>query len=500
MKILLVYPRYPDTFWSFKHILKFIGKKAAFPPLGLLTVAAMLPNDWEIRLVDVNVKPLLDKDILQADMIFISAMVIQKTSAQEIIDRCKEHGKTVVAGGPAFTAESEKYHSVSHFVLGEAEITLPLFLSDLEKGKAKFKYEQPVGVWADLSQTPIADWSLIDLKDYATMSIQFSRGCPLGDINGDSCEFCDIYILFGTKFRSKTPQQMINEIESLYQAGYRGTIFLADDNPIGNKLRFKEMLEQLIIWQQAHNYPFKFTAQASINLAVEDKIMDLMVRANFSGVFIGIESPDTAALISIGKVVNIKYDLEDAVKRIMAKGLEVMGGFMVGLDGDPPNIFDKLIIYIKQTGIVQSMVGLLVAMPKTKLYKRLMNEGRLIGDTDGDNLSGSLNFVPKMGREKLLAGYRRVLAVIYSSSKTYFKRVDTFLKQCPTKTRGHFSWSDLRPFILSIWHIGLFSRARWYYWRLLIKTGITNYKSYPRAITMAIYWLHFSKIAASIQK
>ncbi|MFA4937040.1 MAG: B12-binding domain-containing radical SAM protein [Patescibacteria group bacterium] len=498
MKILLVYPEYPITFWSFKHILKFIGRKAAFPPLGLLTVAAMLPSDWEKKLVDVNVEPLLDQDITSADMIFISAMVIQKTSAQEIINRCKELDKIVVAGGPAFTTEPEKYKGVDHFVLNEAEITLPLFLEDLNNGAAKHIYT--TDKWADVTTTPVPMWSLININDYATMSLQFSRGCPLGDINGDSCEFCDIHILFGTKFRSKTPQQMINEVESLYQAGYEGTIFLADDNPIGNKLRFKEMLRYLIIWQQEHNYPFIFTTQASINLAADDELMDLMVKANFSGVFIGIESPDTAALISIGKVVNLKFDLEDAVKKIMSKGLEVMGGFMVGLDGDPPNIFDKLITYIQKTGIIQAMVGLLVACPGTKLWKRLEAEKRIVSETTVDNVNGSLNFIPKMDREELLAGYRRVLAVIYSSTKEYFGRVDTFLKHCPSKTKGHFSWRDLRPMVLSMWHIGLLSEARWYYWKLTVKTLVTNFKSFPRAMTMAIYWFHFSKIAASIQK
>ncbi len=498
MKILLVYPEYPVTFWSFKHVLKFVGKKAAFPPLGLLTVAAMLPQNWEIKLIDLNVGPLLDKDIKWADMIFISAMMIQKLSAQEVINRCNNFHKVIVVGGPAFTAEPEKYSGVTHFVLGEAEITLPIFLDDLKQGSTRAKYEQPPGVWADVTKIPVPIWSLINFNDYTSMTLQFERGCPLGGGDNNACEFCDIYILFGTKVRAKTASQMIKEFESLYQAGWRGTIFLADDNSIGHKYKFREMLLKLIIWQQIHHYPFRLITEVSINLADEDELMELMVKANFEGVFIGIESNDQASLESFGKVVNLKFNLEEAVLKILDSGLEVMGGFMIGSDGDPNDIFDKQIAYIKKTGIVTAMVGLLIALPRTNLWHRLIREGRLLGDTNGDNVSIDLNFIPKMNRELLLAGYCRVLETIYSK-KEYFKRIDTFLKYCRSKTKSHLSWGDIRSVLLSFWHLGLASSARWYFWKLLIKTSLTDFRSLPRAITMAVYWLHFSKIAAAIK-
>ena len=298
MKILLVYPIYPDTFWSFKHALPFISRKAAFPPLGLLTVAAMLPAQWEKRLIDANVTPLSDEILAWADMVLVSAMLVQEAGAKDVIARAKAKGKIIVAGGPAITAQPERFQGVDHYVLNEAEITLPLFLEDLQRGTPKPVYtstERP-----DIARTPVPQWELINFRDYVTMSVQYSRGCPF------DCEFCDIVVMNGHRPRVKSPDQMLREIESLHDAGWRGTVFIVDDNFIGNIASVKQFLPRLIDWQKAHNYPFKFMTEASINLARDDDLIRMMSRANFHKVFIGIESPSTASLDECGKKQNLK--------------------------------------------------------------------------------------------------------------------------------------------------------------------------------------------------
>jgi radical SAM superfamily enzyme YgiQ (UPF0313 family) len=284
MKILLVYPRYPDTFWSFRNAMKFIGRKASFPPLGLMTVAAMLPESWEKRLVDMNVRPLVDSDLRWADYVFISAMTIQRQSAQVVIDRCRRLGVKTVAGGPLFTACHDDFPVVDHLLLGEGEVTLPLFLADLQGGTPRRMYT--ANGWAQLRETPLPLWNLVAMKDYAAMNIQYGRGCPF------DCEFCDITALFGRKPRSKPRGQLIAELESLYAEGWRGAVFFVDDNFIGDKPKLKrEMLPAIIDWMESKEYPFYFYTEASIDLADDPQLMELMVRAGFQEVFIGIETP-----------------------------------------------------------------------------------------------------------------------------------------------------------------------------------------------------------------
>lgn len=483
---LLIYPKYPDTFWSFKHILKFVSKKAAFPPLGLLTIGAMLPNEWNKKLVDVNIKALKDEQIKWADMVFISAMLIQEESAKEIIKRCKALGKTVVAGGPAFTTKYENFSGVDHFVLNEAEITLPLFLKDLGKGKLKKIYtttERP-----EITKTPIPNWSLINLKDYATMAVQYSRGCPF------NCEFCDIIVMNGRVPRTKTPAQIINEIQSLYDAKWKGSIFIVDDNFIGNKTNVKQMLSSLIKWQKEHRYPFQFLTEASLNLADDEELMQMMSLANFNKVFLGIESPSLDSLAECGKFQNTKRSLVDSVRRIHKNGMQVMGGFIVGFDNDTIKVFDSQIKFIQEIGIVTAMVGVLSALPQTRLWHRLKEEGRLLQNPSGENTDGSINFVPKMGKENLSNGYKKIISTIYAH-KPYFKRINTFLKHYAPKTKEKMSLSMISAFFRSIWEIGIVSKARFQYWKLLIKTGFTKTKSLPVAIEHAIYWKHFAKVA-----
>ncbi|MGB2884762.1 MAG: radical SAM protein, partial [Dehalococcoidia bacterium] len=363
MKVLLVYPRYPDTFWSFRHALRIAGKKANFPPLGLLTVAAMLPQEWDKKLVDMNVIPLSDKDIRWADYVFISAMVVQRDSVREVIGRCKAFGTKIVAGGPLFFSEYEYFEEVDHLVLGEAEVTLPPFLEDLEKGYAKHIYtskERP-----DITKTPLPLWSLLDMKKYSSTSIQYSRGCPY------NCEFCDIIILNGNVPRTKSKEQTIAELDALYNRGWRDSIFVVDDNFIGNKRKLKkEILPAIIEWQKERKYPSPLFTEASINLADDEELMKLMVEAGFDMVFIGIETTNEESLAECSKNQNRGRDLVASVKKLQNHGFQVQGGFILGFDSDPVSIFKSQINFIQKSGIVTAMVGLLNAPPGTRLYER----------------------------------------------------------------------------------------------------------------------------------
>ena len=486
MKILLVYPKYPETFWSFRHALKFVAKKAAFPPLGALTVAAMLPDEWEKKLVDENVSKLKDKDIEWADMVFISAMLAQGENAKIVIQRCKAKGKIIVAGGPAFTSQHEKFKDVNHFVLNEAEITLPMFLEDFEQGKLKPIYtseERP-----DITNTPLPLWELLNFKKYSSMAIQYSRGCPF------NCEFCDIIILNGRIPRTKTAEQMIGEFRHLYNAGWRGSIFVVDDNFIGNKSHVKQMLPELIKWQQSHKYPFMFLTGASVNLAEDEELMQMMSKANFHKVFLGIETPNMESLKECGKLQNTKKDLAESIKIIHNHGMQVMAGFIVGFDNDNELIFDRQMGFIEKAGVVTAMIGTLTALPHTQLWNRLKSEGRLKGDATGENTEASVNFEPKMGREKLAKGYKNLVLKAYSY-KNYYKRINTFLKDYKPTVVTRLRKEDIRAFLMSIWRIGIVSRARFRYWKLLIKTFFTKRKAFPVAVELAICGLHFKKFA-----
>jgi radical SAM superfamily enzyme YgiQ (UPF0313 family) len=490
MKILFVYPKYPDTFWSFRHALSFVGKKASIPPLGLLTVAAMVPEEWEKKLIDLNTADLKDSQIEWADMVFISAMLIQKPSAQEVINRCKARDKIVVVGGPAFSTQPEQFTGVDHYVLNEAEITLPLFLSDYSEGKAKPLYtseEKP-----DLSKTPIPLWSLIRMKDYAVIPIQYSRGCPF------NCEFCDIIVMYGRTPRTKTPQQVIGELDSLLKAGWRGDVFMVDDNFIGNKANVKRMLPVLIEWQYQHKFPFGFLTEASVNLADDEELMSLMGKANFKNVFLGIETPDVDGLKECGKIQNVSRSLVDSVKTIQQHGMQVMAGFIIGFDTDKESIFERQIDFIQKTGIVTAMVGLLNALPKTPLWHRLKKEGRLLSDSTGANTDGSLNFSPVMGKEKLLEGYEKVLSTVYST-KYYYQRINTFVKHFKPNNISRFpKKEELIAFVRSMWRIGIVSKARIPYWSLLLKTFFLRRKAFPVVVEMTIYGQHFQRITEKL--
>ncbi len=489
MKILLVYPKYPDTFWSFKHALRFISKKAAFPPLGLLTVATMLPAEWEKKLVDMNVTTPTDKDLKWADYVFISAMVVQKDSVKEVITRCKKFNTKIVAGGPLFTTGYDEFDGVDHFVLGEAEITLPPFLADLEKGCAQHIYtssERP-----DITKTPIPLWSLINMKKYSAMNIQYSRGCPF------NCEFCDIIILNGHKPRTKDKAQVLAELDALYAQGWRGSVFVVDDNFIGNKKKLKaEMLPAIIKWIEEKKYPFAFNTEASINLADDEELMRLMVRAGFNTVFVGIETPNEESLVECNKFTNINRDLVTSVKKIQNYGFEVQGGFIVGFDSDPLSIFKNQIDFIQKSGIVTAMVGLLNAPRGTRLYQRLRKENRLLKGFTGDNTDCSLNFIPKMNYETLINGYKHILNTIYSP-KQFYERVRIFLKEFkPKKRKGRFKIQSyqLRGFINCMWFLGVRENGRRDYWKFFVSTLLRHPRSFPLSMSLAVYGFHFRKV------
>jgi radical SAM superfamily enzyme YgiQ (UPF0313 family) len=485
---LLVYPKYPDTFWGYRYALKFVSRKAGFPPLGLLTVAAMLPQAWKKKLVDCNVRSLKDRDIRSADVVFLSAISVQSASARAIIDRCRSLEKPVVAGGPLFTSHFDEFDDVDHLVLNEAELTLPAFLADLEMGKPGHLYQ--TDQWADITATPLPRWELIDLDRYGSMNIQYSRGCPY------DCEFCDITVLYGRKPRTKTAEQVIEELETLYVRGWRGGVFFVDDNFIGNRTKLKEeILPPIVRWMERRRYPFTLNTEASINLADDEDLMRSMARAGFDTVFVGIESPHEESLIECRKTPNRNRDLLLSVKKIQRAGIQVQGGFIVGFDKDPESIFDMLERFIQESGIVTAMVGLLNAPRGTKLYQRLLKEGRLLRSMSGNNTDFSMNFLPKMNYEALLKGYHRVLDEIYTP-KHYYARVRQFLKEYrPTQVRiFHLRLDHIKALVKSALVLGLAGKERKYYWKLFFWSLFTRPRLFPLAITMAIYGFHFRKI------
>ena len=449
----------------------------------------MLPQEWEKKLIDMNATPLTDKDIRWADYVFVSAMVVQRESAMELIGRCKKLGVRIVAGGPLFTSEYEKFEEVDHLVLNEAETTLPAFMQDLGKGHPKHIYtseERP-----DIRKTPLPMWQLLDVRKYSTMSLQYSRGCPF------DCDFCDIVILNGREVRTKSRDQFLAELDALYNRGWRAGVFIVDDNFIANKRKLsEEILPAVIDWQKERDYPFSLSTQGSINLADDEELMRLMVTAGFDSVFVGIETPNEDSLAECNKRQNINRDLVASVKKIQNHGLQVQGGFILGFDSDPVSIFKSQINLVQKSGIVVAMVGLLNAPRGTKLYQRLKKEDRLLENVSGDNTDCSMNFVPKMDRETLINGYRQVLTTIYSP-KQYYLRVKTFLKQYkPQKRRGisHLQFWHIWAFIRSVWFLGITDRGRWPYWRFFVSTLLRRPRSFPISMTFAIHGFHFRTV------
>jgi radical SAM superfamily enzyme YgiQ (UPF0313 family) len=442
--ILLVYPEFGPTYWGMKYTLPLVGKKATLPPLGLITIAALTPPGYEFRLVDLTCEPLTECDLEWADMVCFSAMISQKPTLFHAAEVCKAAGKLVVMGGPYPTAcPDECRPHCDVLVLNEAEITWPLFLSDLAEGTYKDVYasaEKP-----DVRQTPVPRFDLLNLDHYAAIPIQFSRGCPF------SCEFCDIIVMFGRKPRTKTPEQILAELSAVYDTGYRGSIFIVDDNFIGNKAAAKELLFELRAWNAAHRYPFVYATEASVDLARDQGLVRLMVEANFSGVFLGIETPSMESLRETRKFQNLKTSLTDSVAALQDAGLMVQGGFIIGFDNDDEDIFDRQIAFIREAAIPFAMVGMLVALPGTPLFKRLEQTGRLIADEvslgEGVDQCGFTNVVTVLPRRKLLEGYRSVLETIYSPEEFYARCLET-LRRLPA-ARPRIGWAKRSDFSIA---------------------------------------------------
>ena len=489
-KILLVYPVCPGTFWSFRRALKFISKRAVMPPLGLITVASMLPKEWEKRLIDQNVMQLKDSDLEWADYVFVSAMTIQRQGVKELIERCHKIGKKIVAGGPLFTAEREKFDEIDFLVLDEAETTLAPFLADLKAGNPKHIYtseEKP-----NLSNTPLPSWELITQKYYSTMPIQLSRGCPY------DCEFCDIITLFGRNQRMKSKELIINELESLYQSGWRGGVTLADDNFISKKTILKnELLPAMIEWMHKRKYPFSFMAEVSINLADDDELMKMMIEAGFDVLFVGIETPDELSLKECNKIPNRGRDLLASAKKMQQFGFVVDAGFILGFDNDDETTFARLQEFIEHSGIVTAMVGLLNAPRGSRLHERLQKEGRLLPEEDnvGDNTSVWTNFVPKMKLEPLIKGYKSVQEKLYSA-KPYYARVQKFFKNYkpPKRKPMAFHFYYIKALLKTMLIIGILKKDRRYFWKLVAWSLFRKPTLLPLVIRYAIYQVHFAEV------
>ncbi len=490
MNILLVYPEFPDTFWSFKHALRFVRKKASSPPLGMITIAAMLPTEWNKRLVDLNIESLKDADIRWADMVFVSAMVVQRQSTKEVIHRVKQAGKTIVAGGPIFLGEWQDFPEVDHFILNEGEITLPEFLRDLQLGSPKRVYS--TSEFADVTQSPVPMWELVNFRYYDSLAIQYSRGCPF------DCDFCNITAILGRKPRTKSAVQIIAELDKMTQLGWGRNIFFVDDNFIGNRRQIKEeILPAIIAWRKTHP-DVRFITEVSINLADDPVLIRQMTDAGFVSIFVGIETPDENSLKECHKGQNLNRDLGECVNLLQRSGLQVMGGFIVGFDTDSASIFRRQVDFIQKTGIVTAMVGLLQAPFGTRLYQRMEGEGRILNEMTGDNADGSTNIVPKMGIRELQAGYQRLIKGIYEP-KFFYKRVKTFLSvynpmQAPVKIHPE----EIAAFFSSIWRLGIFGRERREYWKLVFWTLARYPKKFALAITFAIYGYHFRKVNESM--
>ena len=488
----MIYPEYTITFWSFDYILKIASVKAAYPPLGLLTAAALLPGEWDIRLKDLNFEKLEDKDIQWADYVMISAMLVQEKSVLSILPRCRHLGTPVIAGGPLFNGMTEKYlHLVDHLILNEAEMTLPAFLADLKAGTPRKVYRSDR--FPDMALSPIPRWDLLKKNAYASLMIQYSRGCPF------DCEFCDITILNGRIPRVKPADQFIKEIEFLYEMGWRGYLFVVDDNFIGNKQQLKKMLPLLIRWMAAHRYPFMLFTQVTVNLADDDELMELMVKAGFNFVFIGLETPNEESLEECGKSQNCRRDLVRAIQKIQAAGMHVLGGYIVGFDNDDEEIFARQIAFIQESGVVTAMVGLLTALPKTRLWERLKKENRLIVNSTGDNTDCSVNFIPKMGKEKLIRGYREMYRTLYSYPY-FYRRLDRFLEVFRPRRIRRVQKREIKTLLKTIFYLGILGNgaSQWYFWKTLFKVMIFHRKSFPDAITQMIYGHHFYKVAKGL--
>jgi len=487
LNILLVYPEIPKSIIQFTDMVKVAGRKSAFPPLGLLTIASLLSEQWNKKLVDLNTAPLNESEIIWADLVFISAMNVQSNSVRELIERLNHYDKTIVAGGPLFTHEYNEYDGVDYFVLNEAEITLPQFLTDLENGNPKHIYKSTE--FADVHKTPNPMWELANLKDYLYAVVQYSRGCPY------LCDFCDVTALFGRKPRVKTPDQIINELDSLIAHGNNEQILFADDNLIGNKnLLKKELLPALIEWRKKNPYAPGFATQVTINLVDDEELAKLMLEAGFRHILVGIESIDEESLIAMKKKQNTRRNILEDIRHLQELGFIITGTFIVGLDTDKPTVFDDVINFIQESGIVLSIVNILKAPPGTELYDRMKSENRLL-DTFKFGEEAT-NVIPKMGMEKLKSGYEKIINRIYSPESVY-KRIEKYFElerkykvQQPLKRK--ITLKDIFTALRIFYILGFADNNKKFFWRLIYKTLRKNYNYLDLTILFSLILYQYS--------
>ena len=487
MKVLFINPEFPDTYWSFRHALPFEGKRCAFPPLGLLTVSALLPAEWERRLTDLNIESLKTSDIDWADMVFITGMLVQKDSLKDVVKRSKARGKRVVVGGPYITTTIDDLPDADHIFVGEAETTLPLFVEELAAGCARRRYEaveRPA-----LSTTPLAHFHLANLKRYSAMCVQYSRGCPF------SCEFCDIIEIYGRVPRTKSNQQMLAEFDALRDLNWRGIVFIVDDNFIGNKKNVRQLLPALAEWQKRNRYPFSLLTESSVNLADDTPLLQDMREAGFRRVFLGIETPVKESLKEAQKSQN-RGNLLDAVKRIQSYGMEVMAGFIVGFDNDPEDIFERQIDFIRKSAIPLAMVGLLNALPGTQLWNRLHREGRLLGEASGNNTTCTLNFKTRMDPTVLVRGYQTIMRTIYSP-REYYQRALESMKRTDhevVEPQQYNLISSFTALVRVLVKLGLFDSKRIDFWRFITHALLKDKARIAETLRLAAMGYHFRQL------
>ena len=490
MNILLVYPRSPNSFWNYQHVMKLIGKRAVMPPLGLLTVAAMLPREWNLKFVDMNTAQLEDAQIRWADYVLVSAVIIHKQPVRELAARCIALGKTMVAGGPLFTTGYQEFPEIKHFVLGEAEELMEEVVADMMAGTLKSVYRAEK--FPNVSKTPAPRWDIVNLVDYFIMPLQASRGCPY------TCEFCDIIEMYGRVPRVKNAQQFVAELEALRQAGWRAKVFIVDDNFIGNRKYARGILEAMLEWRKKTNPVMEFMTEASANLASNPELCDLMVQNGFKKVFVGIETPLEEGLEECDKVPNRKRDLLESIRTLQRAGLHVAGGFIIGFDSDPPDIFERQLNFIQDAGVSIAMLSLLSALPQTALYRRLEAEGRLLTAATGNNTDGSLNFVPRMDRNRLVSEFHRLSRRIYEP-EVYYRRVRNFLEVF--KPRGPsfpFTLKTLWIMLKIVWLLGVKDEGRGFYWRLFASTAKHAPEKIPALIDLGIVGYHYRKVSEEL--
>jgi radical SAM superfamily enzyme YgiQ (UPF0313 family) len=509
MRTLFIYPEFPKTFWSYEKILELVNRKVLLPPLGLVTVAALLPQTWEMRLVDRNVSEVQEADWAWAELVIISAMIVQKADMAAQIAEAKRRGILVAVGGPfaSSTPDAPELALADFKILDEGEITLPLFIEAIERGERQGRFSSN-GVKPDVTGTPIPRFDLLELDAYDSMSVQFSRGCPF------QCEFCDIIVLYGRKPRTKSPEQLVAELQALYDLGWRRAIFLVDDNFIGNKRNAKLLLPAVKEWQIERGFPFTFTTEASVDLAADDEMMEMMAEARFEAVFLGIETPDEASLSLTGKHQNTRSSLEDSVDRITSYGIRVMAGFIIGFDGEKTGAGDRIVRFVSRTGIPAAMMGMLQALPNTGLWHRLEKEGRLIeekADAKGVNQTNLLNFLPTRPIRDIANEYVDAFCRLYEPNAYIDRVTHYYLKMGEPRWKTFYKaensdksvlpgWRDLRALSIVVWRQGLQRDTRFRFWKSLATVARRNPKCLEQFLITLAHNEHFQEYRGVVTK